>query len=330
LGDTKLSNEDFERIFERVIKLSPDFAPAWDYLALSRSWIAESLDNSLPARAAAVQRARDAIAVARKLNPNSAMSYDAEYHLLSENDFRAFKVLEEGAKTDPDDGRIQMHLSGAFMSVGRMSDAVQAAKRGIELEPGSPYSREQYILALVYSGAFSKAKADIAEARQKWPNDPAIDMADFSFQFRYGDPRAALALLPKVFNDSDADMAPFRKLMDARLEPSPAKVDDAIAALGGHSKDPADEMRVLLALPNFGRVDQAYELLEDSKFQPFIERGALFRPDFAAVRADPRFMQVAARLGLVRYWRQTGYWPDFCTTERLRYDCKTEAAKYPT
>ena len=41
-------------------------------------------------------------------------------------------------------------------------------------------------------------------------------------------------------------------------------------------------------------------------------------------------MQVAARLGLVRYWRQTGYWPDFCTTERLRYDCKTEAAKYPT
>jgi hypothetical protein len=75
LGDTKLSNDDFERIFERVIKLSPDFAPAWDYLALSRSWIAESLDNSLPARAAAVQRARDAIAVARKLNPNSAMSY---------------------------------------------------------------------------------------------------------------------------------------------------------------------------------------------------------------------------------------------------------------
>jgi len=68
--------------------------------------------------------------------------------------------------------------------------------------------------------------------------------------------------------------------------------------------------------------------MEDPKFQSFIERDALFRPDFAGVRADPRFMQITARLGLVRYWRETGYWPDFCTSERLRYDCKTEAVKY--
>jgi len=54
----------------------------------------------------------------------------------------------------------------------------------------------------------------------------------------------------------------------------------------------------------------------------------MFQPDFAAVRADPRFMQVAARLGLVRYWRQSGFWPDFCASEKLPYDCKSEAAKY--
>jgi hypothetical protein len=83
-----------------------------------------------------------------------------------------------------------------------------------------------------------------------------------------------------------------------------------------------------LALANFGRVDQAYQLMEDPKFQPFIEKDALFRPDFAGVRADPRFLQVAARLRLVRYWRDSGYWPDFCTREQLRYDCKAEAAKY--
>jgi len=328
LDDSKLSNEDFESIFERVTNLAPDFAPAWDYLALCRSWIAEGLERSSPAYAAAEQSTRKTIAVARKLNPNSAMSYDAEYHLISnDTSFRGLQVLEEGAKIDPQDGRIQMHLSEEFLSVGRMSDAVQAGQRSIELEPGSPYATSQYILTLVYSGEFSKAKADIADARQKWPNDPSIDWADFGFQFRYGDPRSALALMPKVINASDADMAPYRKLMAARLDPTPAKVDDVIAALSG--SDPSDEMRVLLALPNFGRVDQAYQLLEDPKFQPFIERGALFRPDFAGIRADPRFMQVAARLGLVRYWRQTGYWPDFCTGEKLRYDCKAEAAKYP-
>ena len=331
LGDTKHSNTEFVAIFERVTKLAPDFAPAWDYLALSRSWIAQSLEDSSPAaHAAAVQSARDAIAVARKMNPNSAKSYDAEYHLISNDTFRGLQVLDEGAKIDPDDGRIQMHLSEEFQSVGRMSDSVQAAQRGVELEPGTPYTRSQYILALVYSGEFSKAKADIAEARKKWPNDSAIDYADFSLQFRYGDARAALELLPRITNSSDISMAPYRKLIAARLDPTPAKVDDAIAALKGHaSNNPALRNGVLLALGNFGRVDEAYRLLEDPAFQPFIERDALFRPDFAAVRADPRFMQIAARLGLVRYWRQTGYWPDFCTSEQLRYDCKAEAAKYP-
>ena len=331
LSGTQLSNKDFVTIFERVTTLAPDFAPAWNYLALIRSWIAQSLKDSSPAaHATAVQSARAAIAVARKLNPNSAMSYDAEYHLISDDTFRALQVLEKGAKIDPGDGRIQMHLSDEFLSVGRMSDSVQAAQRGVELEPGTPYTRSQYILALVYSGEFSKAKADIAEARKKWPNDSAIDYADFSLQFRYGDARAALELLPRITNSSDASMAPYRKLIAARLDPTPAKVDDAIAALNGQgSNSPTVRNRVLLALGNFGRVDETYQLLENPAFQPFIERDALFRPDFAALRADPRFMRAAARLGLVRYWRQTGFWPDFCTSEQLRYDCKAEAAKYP-
>jgi tetratricopeptide (TPR) repeat protein len=327
LGDSNVSNADFETIFERVTKLVPDFAPAWNDLALSRSWIAESLQDGSPARAAAVQRARETIAMARKLNPHSAMSYDAEYHLISnDTSFQGLRVLEKGAKIDPDDGRIQMHLSGEFQSVGRLSDSVQAAQRGVELEPGSPYTRSQYILALVYSGQFSKAKADIVEARKKWPNDQQIDYADFGLQYRYGDPRAALVLMPKIFSFSDAQMAPIRKVIAARLDPTPAKINDAIAAF--NAKDTSDENAILLALGNFGRVDQAYRLLEDPQFQPFVERNALFRPDFAGVRADPRFMQIAARLGLVRYWRETGYWPDFCTSERLPYDCKTEAAKY--
>ncbi|HEX3677677.1 MAG TPA: TIR domain-containing protein [Sphingomicrobium sp.] len=330
LGGTKLSNSDFEAIFERVTKLAPDFPPGWDYLALSRSWIAQSLEESSPAaHTAAVKSARDAIVVARKLNPNSAMSYDAEFHLISNDTFPALEVLNKGAKIDPDDGRIQMHLSEGFLSVGRMSDSVQAAQRGVELEPASPYTRSQYILALVYAGEFTKAKADIAEARKKWPSDPEIDFADFRLQFRYGDPRAALELLPRITDSSDAEMAPYRKLIAARLDPTPANIDDAIAAFNSRaSNNPRLRNDVLLALGNFGRVDAVYQLLEDPAFQPFIERQALFRPEFVAVRRDPLFMRVAARLGLVRYWRQTGFWPDFCTNEQLRYDCKAEAAKY--
>ena len=331
LGVVAVSGHDIGAIFERVTKLAPDFGPGWSYLALTRSWNAEELRDSSPAAyGAAAESARDAISVARRLNPNSAVSYDAEYHLNSNDDFRGLQILEKGAKIDPDDGRIQMHLSDAYMSVGRMADSVAAAQRGANLESAIPYTRSQYILALVYAGEFSKAKADIAEARKKWPNDPDIDFADFSLQFRYGDPKAALELMPRVLNASDASMTPYRMLLAARMDRSPENIDDAITALGAHEPNsPATQNKVLLALGNFGRVDQAYQLMDDPKFEPSIDRNALFRPDFAGIRADRRFMQIAARLGLVRYWHQTGFWPDFCTSERLKYDCKAEAAKYP-
>jgi hypothetical protein len=55
--------------------------------------------------------------------------------------------------------------------------------------------------------------------------------------------------------------------------------------------------------------------------------GALFSPDTAPLRRDPRFMRTAAKLGLVDYWRSSGHWPDFCSQPGMPYDCKAEAAK---
>ena len=329
-GDDERQNADFQTIFERVTSLAPDFPSGWAYLALNRSMVAEERHDGSPAAySAALQSARAAIDRARKLNPRTGITYHAEYHLESNDHFKALQALEKGAEIDPDDGLIQMHLSDELFSVGRLSDSVQAAQRAVELDPGSPYARSQYILALAYAGQFSRAKADIADARKKWPTDPQIDFAEYGFQYRYGDPEQALKLLPRLQGFSDADTAPTRMVIEARIDPTPAKMNEAIEALKGrwwgnvHSRN-----IVLLALGNFGRTEQAYQVMDDPSFAHAIDADVLFRPDFAAVRADPRFIQVASRLGLVRYWRQTGYWPDFCSSEQIRYNCRTEAAKY--
>jgi hypothetical protein len=51
----------------------------------------------------------------------------------------------------------------------------------------------------------------------------------------------------------------------------------------------------------------------------------LFLPPTAPMRADPRFMALARKLGLVDYWQATGQWPDFC---RGQLDaCKARAAQ---
>src|SRR5262249_33982576 len=45
------------------------------------------------------------------------------------------------------------------------------------------------------------------------------------------------------------------------------------------------------------------------------EPATLFYPQLAPLRADPRFVSIAARLGLLDYWRTSGHAPDFCATE---------------
>ena len=43
----------------------------------------------------------------------------------------------------------------------------------------------------------------------------------------------------------------------------------------------------------------------------------LFIPVSAAMRADPRFVDLCRGCGLVDYWRQSGHWPDFLGTRRI-------------
>jgi tetratricopeptide (TPR) repeat protein len=279
--------------------------------------------------AAAVKSARQAIAVARKLNPRSGLPYFGEAFLVEDDYLRRLALLDKGVETDPDNAFLQAGRADALLNVGRMAASVDAAHRATELDPLSPFVRSRYIQALTYAGDFSRAQADIADARKKWPNDPEIDQAEYRFQYRYGDPKRADQLMSRALDNSDAVMAPNRKLIAARIDPSPAKIDDAIQAFRARVQfDRGGGNKLLLALGTFGRVEQIYQLLSDPKFLSFIEPNTLFRPEFAGVRADPRFMPVAARLGVVRYWRGSGNWPDFCSGEQLRYDCKAEAAKY--
>jgi tetratricopeptide (TPR) repeat protein len=325
--DSAVSEDQLSTTFERLASLAPDFPPAWAYLSVLRSFAAA--DSRGLAHAAAVGRAREAIATARRLNPNSGMAYLAESELVQDDRAASLALLDKGAEVEPTNAMVQSLRSDALGAVGRMSEAVEAAKRGVELDPLSPFAQSSYIRALTYAGQLSRAKADIADARKKWPNDSDIGWAEFGFQYRYGDPHVAEQLLTKVLDFSDAQLAPYRKLVAARLNPSAANVDGVLEILRSEARnDPEKVGKLILALGLFARFDEVFQTLSDPRLRSFVDASLFFRPEFAPVRADPRFMSVAARAGLVRYWRQSGEWPDFCSNEQLKYDCKAEAAKY--
>jgi hypothetical protein len=72
-----------------------------------------------------------------------------------------------------------------------------------------------------------------------------------------------------------------------------------------------------------GDVDGAFEALKGP-----IPGGPLlfYYPETKALRRDPRFWPLVARLGLTDYWRKSGHWPDFCSEPDLGYDCRKAAA----
>jgi tetratricopeptide (TPR) repeat protein len=316
--------------FDRVVKLAPEFPKGWERLAVARAIFAEvQQDRSGTADVAAVRSAHDAIAMARKLDPRSGLAYLAEWHLVYRDPLQGLAVLDKAVKIAPDEPLLHARRADSLESVGRMTDSVEEAGRAVELDPLSSFTRSQYILALAYAGNFSQAKNDLADALKKWPNNSDIIGVEYGFQYRYGDAKVADQLMSRVLDNTDADMEPNRKLIAARLDPTPAKIDDALDAFRARrTSQPGGGPKLILALGTLGKSVEAYELLNDPKFPPFNEPYLLFRPEFAPFRADPRFMRLAARLGLVRYWTTSGNWPDFCTSEQPHYDCKTEAAKY--
>jgi hypothetical protein len=85
---------------------------------------------------------------------------------------------------------------------------------------------------------------------------------------------------------------------------------------------------VARALSEFGSQEDLINfLLTSDASVPANTTWTLFRPSFASLHQDPRFMLIAQRFGVVDYWQQNGKWPDFCSRPDLPYNCKKEAAK---
>jgi tetratricopeptide (TPR) repeat protein len=328
-SDPDVSDDEISNLLAKVVQRAPRFAPAWGRLAIIYANAADNARNANdPIPPDALDRARAAIAQTRKLDPHSGKALLAQA-ILIHDPVKALPIFDRAVAAEPRTYQIRSLRSILLQSVGRNSAGVDDAAKAVELNPLSPFPRARYIAALTYDGRFSQVRTELDKALKTWPNSRQLLNAAYSFHYRYGDPRVAEQLMPRVLDSSDADMVPARQIIAARIDPTPAKIERAVAMMreAEHAQPQYGDF-YLLAAGMFGRTDEVFALLSDPRFKPYIDSGILFRPDFAHVRADPRFMQVAAELGLVHYWRMSGQWPDFCTDEKLPYDCKVEAAKY--
>ena len=311
--------------FEQVVEKAPQFTPAWKRLLLleaSLQTLPDDHDKPSP------DRLERHIAEARRIDGEMPEADVAEAELLPTTDFAArLALFDRAVSRAPNDPLMFAARAAQFMRVGRHSDALTDAEQAWTLDRFSPATRNAFILVLAHSGRLDRAVNELEEAQRLSPTAHNLLETRFRLNMRYLDPRVALEIM-RAHGSGAAPAA----LLPARIDPTPANVDRAIAvanAIGTRFASLVGAQVETLAM--FGRDDQAYEFLmrlPRDKFEANLA-GTLFRPTLKNFRQQPRFLAATKRFGLLDYWRKSGKWPDFCSDPDLPYDCKEEAAKLP-
>ena len=328
------AGNDLVPTFKQTTQSAPDFAPGFALLALSE--FNQLSPGDTEADRVLVDDGKVALKRAEQLDSSleEVTAAEALFHPWDKDQWsHAFPILDRGLQLHPNSVLLLGLKSQMLMSVGRMSDATDAAREARGFDPLSAEATVRLIDALAYSNRIQGAYDELGRDEAVWPD--ATDLADarYRLDLRYGDPRQALGKLQTMSGSRAAFDQSWEKFLLARINPSPAAVDAALQSFRDrYRRDPANISGYLQALGTFGRVDEAFQVTANPVSLDSLEAGTaiLFRPHMHSLMADPRFIDLAAKLGLLAYWRQSGVWPDFCGDPELPYDCKKEATKYPS
>lgn len=318
--------DSFVRTFREVTRRAPRFEDGWARLLNAEDDMIFSppFDRDTPAARATLQAD---IAAARKVNPDLAEAYVVEADSIPRERFvESLRLLDLAVEKNPDNAGALVARAYAMSQVGRMKDSVSDARHAVQIRPFSPRAQDSYISALMYAGQLDAAREELSRAEALFPGASDLESARFRLNLRYGSAEEALEQARK---DDTQGLPEQEEFLKARMEPSPANVAQAVErARKRLDGSPLSTANFAQVLAEFGRTAELINFLLDwRRTDRGGSVGVIFRPTFHNFWRDPRSMQVAARFGLLQYWRTSGHWPDFCSWPDLPYDCRKEAAK---
>jgi len=319
------SFRDLADLFEQVTRSAPGFDPAWRRSLMAQTTILNVYDRT----DADKRHAREIVQAAAKLKPSLPELDAAKSALLPANDIRGRMSLVEGASNRaPADDSIADYYALLLTRTGRLYEGVTAARKAVRSDPLSPTHRETLVFALATAGRIAEAQEELRQAEALWPDSSALKEVHYTLSLRFTDPGEAIRL-----RDSGQLMpasAPWQgSFLAARAHRTPANVERALRdARAMYASDWRWVSHTAQTFGEFGRNDELFGILLNWNRPDDVEfvTDVIFRPPLHNFRRDPRFMQVAKRLGLLDHWKSSGKWPDFCSDADMPYDCKREAA----
>lgn len=322
------------KLLQDVTALAPDFAQGWATLAEWNGFLfGEGRTDDAPD---ARKEALDAAARALALDPRNSAAWVARSMTKTQiAEWPAAQAdLTQALTLNPDDPIGNYFYASDLLNVGRTSEALDYAMRAANSGPQFVPKTLQVIETLADLDRVDEAQAMMTTARKTWPDSNFLKNFALLLAVRYADPAKASATLDDPVLTTGQSPQRLHLLwleMDDRAHPSQATGDAATSAIKLTFAGPDAAFGAAINFMVIDRNDDAYasisELATPLMNAPYVDNPSFFfRPYAAAFRADPRFMALAAKLGLVAIWKATK-WPDFCTARNAPYDCRVVAAK---
>lgn len=304
---------DFEegaRLDAQMVRLAPAFARGWAEYAMDTAVSARDLPPLLRS-----EGERRAIVLARhalSLDPHQGLAYTAIG--VATRDTSAWwdqeRVARRALAVDPTSPEAHNWQSGLFEQIGRLQDSLREAKLSYQFDHFLPGKVNTLIRINIGAGNVDDAQDELNLARRYWPTNPWFDSDELLLGVAGKSPDRASRLLAI----GNLRMDPRRRralasILEWRIAPGPTTKSAAVRAIEAASKGGAATGEQVEMLALLGDLDAAYAIaarLPSTAATPWFGAG------LDAFRADPRFMPLAARVGLAQVWLETGLWPDFC------------------
>lgn len=312
---------DASTSYRELMQKRPKNWLAPGHLADSLMWRLPQLPQAQ--RPAAIVEAEAAVKRAGEMAPDSYGTAIARvsYAVVREEQPLAWlprleEVLARAPK--PDEALMFARASGAagqqVMELGRIKDAARYFSQAVINDPTYPNFEYYRSVAQAGSGQFG-AKDSLDRLVETRANGYSWEIALTAAIFLNAtDPEIVFAAAPADVKD----VIPCYRDLIASL-----KATDRQARLAGARR--ADVCLTSFDSPHvniqaqsmLGNLDRAFELFDRPDFTAFMWNywSPIFLPSTKAMRADPRFLVVAQKLGFVDYWKQTKTQPDVCEAE---------------
>ncbi|MEO7208184.1 MAG: TIR domain-containing protein [Steroidobacteraceae bacterium] len=279
----------------KAIALDPNYAAAYADLALAEFALADRSGD-----AAGTQRAVETADKAVALAPGAAAGYSARGFIRSnfswdwdgaQSDFR--KALE----LEPNDAEVQDNYAQLLQSLGRLPDAIAAARKATELDPLSGPAWENLSRFLTDNRDYAAARAANAHALEFSPEGTYALNNLGTLQLLEGSPADALRTFRQIgFEGFRLQGVAMAEHSLGNAKESQQALDDLIAK---YAKDGPYEIADIYAWRK--DKDEAFQWLERAYKQ---RDGGLSNlksdPLLASLRTDARYEDLLKKLSLPR------------------------------